>query len=181
MDLPKTGSEARKLGIKKYFTGQPCKFGHIANRYSHNGQCTECGKKATENGRKKPEYKIVARKLYERKRKNEPEKIMFFSAIRRSKSRGVKCEITPQDIKDIWPQDNICPILGIEMIHNFDVSGSHSNYSPSLDSIDPSKGYVRGNIVICSFLANRIKNDVIDPNVFKKIATWLEKILVKGG
>lgn len=29
---------------KFYFTGIPCKFGHVANRYSSNAECVECRK-----------------------------------------------------------------------------------------------------------------------------------------
>lgn len=37
-----TRKEAKKLGLKKYFTGKPCLRGHIAERYSGCGKCTEC-------------------------------------------------------------------------------------------------------------------------------------------
>lgn len=46
-----------------------------------------------------------------------------------------------------------CPILGIELSY----SGGDS--SPSLDRIDNSKGYIKGNVMIISFRANRLKSD----------------------
>lgn len=39
--LPKTRKEAQALGAKYYFTGEPCKHGHIAPRKT-KGACTEC-------------------------------------------------------------------------------------------------------------------------------------------
>jgi 5-methylcytosine-specific restriction endonuclease McrA len=39
--LPKTRKEAQELGVKYYFTGQPCKHGHIAPRKT-KGSCVEC-------------------------------------------------------------------------------------------------------------------------------------------
>ena len=39
--LPKTREEAKKTGSKYYFTGQPCKYGHIAARKT-KGACVEC-------------------------------------------------------------------------------------------------------------------------------------------
>jgi hypothetical protein len=30
----------------KYFTGQPCKNGHIAERWNYNGMCVECKREA---------------------------------------------------------------------------------------------------------------------------------------
>jgi hypothetical protein len=49
-----------------------------------------------------------------------------------------------------------CPILGIEL--NYSAS-YRSDDSPSFDRIDSSKGYVKGNVAIMSWRANRIKND----------------------
>lgn len=40
-NLPKTRSEAKALGAKFYFTGEPCKHGHIAPRKT-KGACVEC-------------------------------------------------------------------------------------------------------------------------------------------
>jgi len=41
MDYPSTREEAKKTGSKYYFTGQPCKHGHIALRKT-KGACVEC-------------------------------------------------------------------------------------------------------------------------------------------
>jgi hypothetical protein len=40
-NLPKTRSEAKSTGAKYYFTGEPCKHGHIAPRKT-KGACIEC-------------------------------------------------------------------------------------------------------------------------------------------
>ena len=40
-NLPKTRSEAKTQGAKYYFTGEPCKHGHIAPRKT-KGSCVEC-------------------------------------------------------------------------------------------------------------------------------------------
>ena len=40
-ELPKSRSEAKAAGGKLYFTGEPCKRGHIAPRKT-KGVCTEC-------------------------------------------------------------------------------------------------------------------------------------------
>jgi 5-methylcytosine-specific restriction endonuclease McrA len=34
--------EARRLGMRHYFTGKPCPQGHIAKRYICNGKCVKC-------------------------------------------------------------------------------------------------------------------------------------------
>ena len=40
-NLPKTRAEAKATGAKYYFTGEPCKHGHIAPRKT-KGSCLEC-------------------------------------------------------------------------------------------------------------------------------------------
>lgn len=40
-NLPKTRAEAKAQGAKYYFTGEPCKHGHIAPRKT-KGACVEC-------------------------------------------------------------------------------------------------------------------------------------------
>lgn len=39
--LPKSRAEAKATGAKHYFTGEPCKHGHVAPRKT-KGACTEC-------------------------------------------------------------------------------------------------------------------------------------------
>ena len=40
-DLPRSRPEAKRLGAKFYFTGKPCKHGHVDKRYAH-GNCFSC-------------------------------------------------------------------------------------------------------------------------------------------
>ena len=49
MDMPTTRAEAKKSGSKYYFTGQPCKHGHMAPRKT-KGACVECLKVEWEKG-----------------------------------------------------------------------------------------------------------------------------------
>jgi len=48
-NLPKTRAEAKAAGAKYYFTGEPCKHGHIAPRKT-KGACVECLKVEWEKG-----------------------------------------------------------------------------------------------------------------------------------
>ena len=47
--LPKTRAEAKAIGAKYYFTGEPCKHGHTAPRKT-KGACVECLKVEWEQG-----------------------------------------------------------------------------------------------------------------------------------
>jgi len=54
-----------------------------------------------------------------------------------------------------------CPILGIPLewsLHRGNGITTTAG-SPSLDRIDPAKGYVKGNVWIISYRANTIKNN----------------------
>lgn len=76
---PKTRKEAKQLGAKYYFTGEPCKHGHIALRKT-KGACVECLKiEWQQSAVTRAEYfkdyntseagKKAKRKYYERNRK----------------------------------------------------------------------------------------------------------------
>ena len=54
IDLPSIISrdEARALGLKRFFTGKPCKRGHVAERWACGGGGGECVECSLENGRK---------------------------------------------------------------------------------------------------------------------------------
>lgn len=38
-----TRSKAKTLGLPRYFTGSPCKRGHVSERYTKSGMCLQCG------------------------------------------------------------------------------------------------------------------------------------------
>lgn len=44
-------ANAKELGLRRYFTGEPCRHGHLSERYVACGRCVECdriaSKKAT--------------------------------------------------------------------------------------------------------------------------------------
>ena len=52
----------------------------------------------------------------------------------------------------------VCPVLRIKLGWKLKGNGGHDN-SPSLDRIDSTKGYVKGNVMIMSTLANRMKSN----------------------
>lgn len=50
--LPKTCAEARALGLNRYFTGKPCKNGHVSPRKVSHNECLVCSKNAIRNWRR---------------------------------------------------------------------------------------------------------------------------------
>lgn len=73
LNLPKSRAEARERGMDRFFTGVPCRHGHIAARYVSTTNCVECQLvHARRNGGWKPrppqaEYLRIARELVESK------------------------------------------------------------------------------------------------------------------
>ena len=66
-----------------------------------------------------------------------------------------------------------CPVLGIPII----VGGDCKDNLPSVDRIDNLNGYVKHNIVIVSWRANRIKSDakMIELETIAKFYRELER------
>ena len=55
-----TRKEAIEQGLKRYFTGKPCKRGHIAERYASNRGCTICSGESWRKYREENSGKINA-------------------------------------------------------------------------------------------------------------------------
>jgi len=71
-NLPKTRQEAKATGAKYYFTGEPCKHGHVAPRKT-KGACVECLKVEWRQAvEKRADYFFeYNRREYVKERKNE--------------------------------------------------------------------------------------------------------------
>lgn len=80
-----------------------------------------------------------------------PEKAILKQVKNRAKRYNIEFNLDITDI--IIPE--VCPLLEISIIR-----GDKDDYSqsPSLDRIDPSKGYVKGNVRVISMKANTMKN-----------------------
>jgi len=67
--LPATVSQAREEKSLQYFTGRPCKFGHIKPRTTSNKTCMECHRQA-QNRRYEKYPSIIKRKCREYRLRN---------------------------------------------------------------------------------------------------------------
>lgn len=169
-------TEAREQGALKYNTGRPCKHGHYADRYAKSGSCVDCHRIWTAHGRaeNKERYDTVVAKWRKDKRINEPEYFIYASVKSNAKKKGIPFDLTKEYIRSIWPEDNKCPITGMFLYITGRDGGRNYRDSASLDRLVPELGYVKGNVAIISMRANHMKNDVTDPEVFRRLADWLE-------
>jgi len=83
---------------------------------------------------------------------NEVARSLLKSSRYRAKRDGIRHTLTLADIN--VPER--CPVLGMRLRKT---KGRAGPSSPSLDRINPRRGYVRGNVVVVSWRANEIKKD----------------------
>lgn len=92
--------------------------------------------------------------------------------LRSAKARALKLEI-PFELDEFcveWNQR--CPVLGIELDYGRKDKGGSEN-SPSIDRLDPDRGYIADNVAVVSVVANRIKNNA-EAATIRQVADWLE-------
>lgn len=77
---------------------------------------------------------------------------LIFASRQTAKKKGIEHTITIEDLSMV----DICPLSGIEI--DWGLSGRHLR-NPSIDRIDPTKGYIPGNVEIMSCLGNTMKSN----------------------
>ena len=85
-------------------------------------------------------------------KKNNRELYLLNSVKSRAKKIGIPFNLDVDDI--VIPTH--CPLLGIELTKEI----GRCNNTPSIDKINPELGYVKGNVWIVSWKANRIKSNL---------------------
>ena len=93
----------------------------------------------------------------------DPRSVMLLSAKARANRDGLPFDLTREDI--VVP--DVCPVLGIPLYVGD--RNQHDN-APSLDRKDSTQGYVKSNVVVISYRANRIKNDATIEELEKVLA-----------
>ena len=142
-----------------------------SNRKKKRLFCNKCIAELTNNQKRQlklqydPEYK----EHFLQGKKNSYRKNIVHTIWKRAKSRALKnnLEFNIEESDIIIP--DICPLLEIPII-----LGDKNNYenTPSLDRIDNSKGYIKGNIWVISKKANSMKNSA----TFKELSTFCKNI-----
>jgi len=100
-------------------------------------------------------------------KQNNPQKNIWSNAKYRAKRVGLKFNIEISDI--IIPKR--CPYLGV--ILTSEKLKGHLDTHMSLDRIDSTKGYIKGNVEVISYKANMMKQDA----TWKQLITFAQNIL----
>jgi|TARA_Y100000287_G_C14233791_1_gene363524 hypothetical protein len=89
--------------------------------------------------------------------------IMFGRAVANARSRALKknlpFDLSKEDVMDMFErQQGKCFYSGIKLnVVKSDASRTHDPFKMSLDCVNPSLGYVRGNVVWCAYCVNALK------------------------
>lgn len=102
--LPKDVDSARAAGSPRYFTGRPCKRGHVAERFTNNKTCLDCHRESQTARYHRSPDKIRSRvKAYRERNKeacaayakryaeeNRPQLTAYYAARYREKAQYIK-------------------------------------------------------------------------------------------
>jgi len=142
-----------------------------------SSKCNHCGTQLTNSNwwpsfRKNSTYtcKDCGRRLCAERTLNNVPRYLLTKAKSRAKQYRIPFTITEQDV--MVPE--VCPVLGIELQTQVGRGKGHAAASPTLDRLDPNRGYVPGNVCVISFRANQLKNNAT-PNELRLVAEWVEK------
>lgn len=127
--LPRTRQEALELGSRHYFTGKPCKHGHVEKRFSQRGTCMGCSRSiALDVYRRDPALAISKVRKWE---SENPDRRKYHRRKGVAQHRAAKLQRTPtwanlEAIKVIYENcppghdvDHVIPLQGKK------VSGLH--------------------------------------------------------
>lgn len=95
----------------------------------------------------------------------DPRKGLISLAKKRAKVKNLDFNLSADDVQ--IPEK--CPVLGIPLV----VGNKHfTDNSPTLDRLDNTLGYTKENVIVMSYLANRMKNSATLEQLLK-FANWV--------
>lgn len=110
----------------------------------------------------RPENKLRRRE----RRMTDFSKTLYVETRSRAKAKGLSFDLEPCDLH----VPEFCPVTGEKLVASID---GRTYNTPTVDRKDPTKGYVKGNVFVISWIANRIKSDQSDPELFEAIARYM--------
>jgi len=113
--------------------------------------------------------KIKHQAYCQKYRENNRALVLLGQARYRAKKKGIEFNLELSDV--VIPK--VCPVLKIPLTAGSS-SGGPRGCSPSLDRIDNTKGYIKGNVQIISHKANTMKH-CADNNELILFANWIKR------
>jgi len=93
-------------------------------------------------------------------RKKDRISLIYWSSVANARKRELEHSITKDYINKLYEdQKGLCFYTNKPMLKNTILEQDNDD-SVSIDRFDSSKGYIEGNIVLCRWVINRMKNDI---------------------
>ena len=135
-------------------------FHYRSDSENYRNDCRDCHNIRVFNKKALQRQEDVFDQVYRRKRSH-------------CKNEGKIFQVTKDYLKNLWnEQSGKCAVLGIDIDLN---ASRFDNHKATLDQVMPNQGYTIGNVAWVSWLANRIKSNCTDPEVFLKVAEYVRK------
>jgi hypothetical protein len=154
-------------------------FYYIAKQEIYRGTCRDCRLKDSKayhlknkdrNNAQSKDYYYKHKDSIESKRIQKhidnPGHRLFYSAKHRAKKRGLHFDLEFSDV--IVPE--YCPVFNLKLTPS---TTGNNDSSPTLDRLDSTLGYIKGNVNVISMKANRTKNDATIEELTTLVA-WLK-------
>lgn len=139
-------------------------------------QCVVCfraeAKARRDKNKSSPDFLAKWRTQQMGYRKAKPANTIFLAAKARAKKNGLDFSIGLEDV--LIPEK--CPVLGNTLELGAKRAGPNS---PTLDRIDNSKGYIKGNVKVISWRANALKNNATIGEI-ENLLSYMRKELTTG-
>ena len=117
---PITRTEAALSGLSRFYTGKPCKIGHVAERYVGNKQCVTCNAKHARERERRRSQHDPAYRLYRNVQRRSGQALGGVSSPTRAMgctSRKLKSHIEAQFTDGMnwekygqWEVDHVIPL-----------------------------------------------------------------------
>lgn len=117
-----------------------------------------------------PEY---AKQWWDGKLTSDPLYCQLRGIKARCKKNNLEFDLTNDFLMELYDQNPTCPILGIRMLLPNEEGELHNRMS--VDRVNPKGGYTKDNVALMSQVANTLKSDFEDPEIFRRLANWLEE------
>lgn len=127
-----------------YYTGKPCKRGHLSERRVSNKICLQCAREI---------YRITDRDNY---RYKDTFYRQYLARKQNAKRLGIPFSIQFSEIET----PDYCPVLGIKLNYGWSGEKCRDDTKATLDKVIPNLGYVKGNVFVISWRANKLKSNM---------------------
>jgi len=167
-NIPSTSAQAKALGVDRFFTGKPCKNGHLSKRYLA-GACVACQRMFDKRYRAIPDK--LATKREQENQRNRTEK-------RRAQKRKNRLARLV-DVAGNCPPDK-CEICGSPPRYRKRLAFDHCHTTGKFrgwlcERCNSVLGYVKDNSELLRSLAT-----YLDRNVHRGQIDWVEKVTIEN-